>query len=150
MAGRRRGARSGRGWDAAPSRAGGATPAARRKRGGPPMLDQFGEFVWPEGAEPAEGADLSGDGGSSSSSARGGGSPRGGRGRAGSFGRRGESSPPPIEDPRDEAEIAREICLRQLAVRPRTRAELATALSRRGVSAETAAEVLDRYDEVGM
>lgn len=46
--------------------------------------------------------------------------------------------------------MAREICLRQLAVRPRTRAELATALARRGISEEVAAEVLDRYDEVGM
>ncbi|WP_092373813.1 regulatory protein RecX [Micromonospora phaseoli] len=52
--------------------------------------------------------------------------------------------------PRDEAEVAREICLRQLAVRPRTRAELATALARRGISEETAAGVLDRYDEVGI
>jgi regulatory protein len=49
-----------------------------------------------------------------------------------------------------EAERARDICLRQLAVRPRTRAELAAALQRRGVAAETAAAVLDRYDEVGM
>lgn len=54
------------------------------------------------------------------------------------------------ERPRDESEVAREICLRQLAVRPRTRAELAGALARRGISAEVAAEVLDRYDEVGM
>ena len=54
------------------------------------------------------------------------------------------------ESPADEAELAREICLRQLAVRPRTRAELARALARRGISEETAAEVLDRYDEVGM
>jgi regulatory protein len=46
--------------------------------------------------------------------------------------------------------VAREICLRQLAVRPRTRAELATALARRGISEETAAQVLDRYDEVGI
>ncbi|WP_431729033.1 regulatory protein RecX [Verrucosispora sp. TAA-831] len=52
--------------------------------------------------------------------------------------------------PRDEAEVAREICLRQLAVRPRTRAELATALARRGISEETAVGVLDRYDEVGI
>ncbi|MEO3777364.1 regulatory protein RecX [Micromonospora sp. B11E3] len=52
--------------------------------------------------------------------------------------------------PRDEAEIAREICLRQLAVRPRTRAELAGALARREISEEVAAEVLDRYDEVGI
>ncbi len=46
--------------------------------------------------------------------------------------------------------MAREICLRQLAVRPRTRAELAGALARRGISPEAAAEVLDRYDEVGI
>ncbi|GAA3741562.1 hypothetical protein GCM10022379_08720 [Micromonospora maritima] len=52
--------------------------------------------------------------------------------------------------PRDEAELAREICLRQLAVRPRTRAELAGALARKGISEETAEQVLDRYDEVGI
>jgi len=40
--------------------------------------------------------------------------------------------------------------MRLLAARPRTRAELAQALTRRGISAETAAEVLDRYDEVGI
>jgi regulatory protein len=169
MAGRRRGARSGRGWDAAPSRAGDATPARRRKRGGPALIDQLGEFAWPEGAEPADstadpagGAELPGgaepadSGGSAArgagSSGRGAGSRWAGRGRfdrAGSSGRRGDSSPPQ-DEPRDEAEVAREICLRQLAVRPRTRAELAKALSSRGISQETAAEVLDRYDEVGM
>lgn len=46
--------------------------------------------------------------------------------------------------------MAREICLNQLAVRPRTRAELAAALQRRGVADEVAAAVLDRYDEVGI
>lgn len=46
--------------------------------------------------------------------------------------------------------MAREICLRLLATRPRTRAELAGALARRGISAEVAAAVLDRYDEVGI
>lgn len=46
--------------------------------------------------------------------------------------------------------MAREICLRQLAVRPRTRAELAGALAKRGISEEVAAQVLDRYDEVGI
>jgi regulatory protein len=35
-------------------------------------------------------------------------------------------------------------------VRPRTRAELATALRRAGVDDRVAAEVLDRYHEVGM
>lgn len=51
---------------------------------------------------------------------------------------------------RDPAERAREICLRQLAVRPRTRAELAATLRSKGIDDEVAAEVLDRYDEVGM
>jgi regulatory protein len=35
-------------------------------------------------------------------------------------------------------------------VRPRTRAELAKVLARREISAEVIAEVLDRYDEVGI
>jgi regulatory protein len=46
--------------------------------------------------------------------------------------------------------VAREICLRQLAVRPRTRAELAKVLARKEISEEVIAEVLDRYDEVGI
>ena len=46
--------------------------------------------------------------------------------------------------------MAREICLRQLAVRPRTRAELTKVLIRKEISEETIAEVLDRYDEVGI
>jgi regulatory protein len=50
----------------------------------------------------------------------------------------------------DPAERAREICLRQLAVRPRTRAELATALRQRGIADEVANEVLERYGEVGI
>lgn len=66
-------------------------------------------------------------------------------------GRAEETDPEaPPGTPRDEAELAREICLRQLAVRPRTRAELAGALAKRGVSEEVSAEVLDRYDEVGI
>lgn len=59
----------------------------------------------------------------------------------------GGAAPPP---PRDPTEQAREICLRQLSVRPRTRAELAAALQRHGVTDEVIAEVLDRYAEVGM
>ncbi|MBL7253665.1 regulatory protein RecX [Actinoplanes sp. LDG1-01] len=42
------------------------------------------------------------------------------------------------------------MCLRQLAVRPRTRAELAKVLARKEISEEVIAEVLDRYDEVGI
>ncbi|WP_091295476.1 regulatory protein RecX [Micromonospora halophytica] len=99
MAGRR--ARTGRGWDASPPRAGDATSPPRPRRG-----------------------------------------------------RRSGADDPdpeaPETPPRDEAEVAREICLRQLAVRPRTRAELAGALARRGISDEVSAQVLDRYDEVGI
>jgi regulatory protein len=53
-------------------------------------------------------------------------------------------------DPADPADRAREICLRLLAVRPRTRSELASALRQRGIDDEVAAEVLARYGEVGM
>jgi regulatory protein len=51
---------------------------------------------------------------------------------------------------RAPAELAREICLRQLSARPRTRAELATALRRAGIDDAVAAQVLDRYSEVGL
>jgi regulatory protein len=63
---------------------------------------------------------------------------------------RGRSGRDRPEEPRDPAELAREICLRQLSVRPRTRAELATALRRRGIPDEVVTDVLDRYDEVGL
>ena len=96
MVGRRRGARSGRGWDAAPPRPGRSAQVA----------GQVGED------------------------------------------HTGAAQPrATINDP---AERARDICLRQLAVRPRTRAELATALRRGGISDEVSAQVLDRYGEVGM
>jgi regulatory protein len=68
-----------------------------------------------------------------------------GRQRRGAEGK--PSTPPGDTDPR---EAARAVCLRLLAVRPRTRAELATALRRRGIPDEDAAAVLERYDEVGM
>ncbi|MEG3633776.1 regulatory protein RecX [Micromonospora palythoicola] len=129
MAGRR--ARSGRGWDASPPRAGDATPRPRRGRraaGGP--------------ADPGDPASADSPDAPAWDTSRGGaGSAR----RAGGSARDGAAAAP-----RDEAEVAREICLRQLAVRPRTRAELATALARRGISEETADQVLDRYDEVGI
>ncbi len=50
----------------------------------------------------------------------------------------------------DPAEVARKICLRQLAIRPYTRAELAQVLRRRGIPTNVADEVLDRYSEVGL
>jgi regulatory protein len=45
---------------------------------------------------------------------------------------------------------AREICLRQLAVRARSRAELAATLRRRGVTDDVAEAVLDRLTAVGL
>jgi regulatory protein len=60
----------------------------------------------------------------------------------------GEPAAPAPE--RDQSEWAREICLRQLAVRPRTRAELETALRKRGIRDEVIAEVLERYSDVGI
>lgn len=61
----------------------------------------------------------------------------------------GKPSTPPPES-QDPQEAARAVCLRLLAVRPRTRAELATALRKRGIPDEDAGAVLERYDEVGM
>ncbi len=56
----------------------------------------------------------------------------------------------PQPDPVDPEERARQICLSLLAVRPRTRAELAAAMRRRGVADEVAERILERYAEVGM
>lgn len=50
----------------------------------------------------------------------------------------------------DPGEQARQICLRLLAVRPRTYIELAEALTRRGIPDDVIGEVLDRYRDVGM
>jgi len=68
--------------------------------------------------------------------------------RRGAAGRDTESSDTP--EARDEYELAREICLKQLSTRPRTRSELASAMKKRGVAPEVASAVLDRYNEVGM
>ncbi len=46
--------------------------------------------------------------------------------------------------------MAREICLRLLTERSRTRRELARALRERGVPDEAAGVVLERFDEVGL
>jgi regulatory protein len=45
---------------------------------------------------------------------------------------------------------AREICLRLLTARPRTRVELAQALGRKGIEPEVAEQVLSRLDDVGL
>ncbi|MFI5977100.1 recombination regulator RecX [Streptomyces sp. NPDC051452] len=56
---------------------------------------------------------------------------------------RGESSG-------DPAERARAICLRLLTGTPRTRKQLADALSKREIPEEVAEEVLSRFEEVGL
>lgn len=131
MAGRR-GARTGRGWDAAPSRPGGGRRRAASARSGTHDETLSGS----SDPEPIGGSVRRSGGGDRS----------GGVDRSDGFVTPGVGTHPS----RDEAEVAREICLRQLAVRPRTRAELATALRRRGISAQVAEQVLNRYDEVGM
>ncbi len=66
-----------------------------------------------------------------------------------------EDRPPPEDGGRrdlsgDPASVARAICLRLLTDRARTRAELATALRRKGVPEGAASTVLDRFAEVGL
>ncbi len=50
----------------------------------------------------------------------------------------------------DPEGAAREICLRMLSASPRTRAELADALRRKGIPDETAEAVLGRFTDVGL
>lgn len=64
-----------------------------------------------------------------------------------------DPSPGPVSPDRvspDPVAVAREICLRQLSARARSRAELAVTLSRRGVADDVAMQVLDRLTEVGL
>lgn len=51
---------------------------------------------------------------------------------------------------KDPAAAARDICLRLLTARPRSRAELATALGRKGIEPEVADQVLGRLSDVGL
>jgi len=69
---------------------------------------------------------------------------------AGRQGRASSKSPGPPSDPeRDDPEsVARLICLRLLTNAPRTQAELATALRRRGIPDDAAEAVLARFAEV--
>ncbi|MFD3524803.1 recombination regulator RecX [Streptomyces sp. NPDC058653] len=52
--------------------------------------------------------------------------------------------------PQDPAERARGICLRLLTGTPRTRKQLADALEKRDIPADVAAEVLSRFEDVGL
>ncbi|MFB8773129.1 recombination regulator RecX [Streptomyces broussonetiae] len=55
-----------------------------------------------------------------------------------------------VESSGDPAERARAICLRLLTGTPRTRKQLADALSKREIPDEVAEEVLSRFEEVGL
>ncbi len=56
-----------------------------------------------------------------------------------------------MDEPEADAEsVAREIALRLLSVRPRTRAELAQAFVKRNVPPDVAESVLERFTEVGL
>lgn len=70
----------------------------------------------------------------------------------GGVGRRPVSSRPPrtLGPDDDPVEVARQVCLDQLSFAARTRAELATALSARGVPDDVADQVLSRFGEVGL
>ncbi len=95
------------------------------------------------------------DGESSARTRRGGGAARrGGRGGGREArptrtrpGTGGPAEPGPDADP---VAMAREICLRLLSDRARTRQELAQALRRKGVPDDAAGTVLERFDEVGL
>jgi len=55
-----------------------------------------------------------------------------------------------VAPPSDPVDVARQICLSQLESRPRTRAELAAVLRKKGVEEDVADRVLGRFAEVGM
>lgn len=59
-------------------------------------------------------------------------------------------SPADLQPDADPEEVARTILLRRLTAAPRTRAELASDLSGRGVPDDVAERVLDRFEEVGL
>lgn len=61
--------------------------------------------------------------------------------------RESDREPGPDADP---VAVARQICLHQLEHSPRTRAELAAVLSRRGVADDVAEQVLGRFEEAGL
>jgi regulatory protein len=56
----------------------------------------------------------------------------------------------PESEVSDPEARARQICLQQLAIAPKTRAQLAQALRRRGIPAEAAEAVLARFTDVGL
>lgn len=71
---------------------------------------------------------------------------RGGRRRSGPAGKTGQAE----RADSDPAAAARDICLRLLTARPRSRTELGEAMRRKGIPADVAEAVLDRYGEAGL
>ena len=61
-----------------------------------------------------------------------------------------EAGEPREADARDPEAAARGIVLRQLTRGPRTRAQLAATLARRGIPEDAAGRVLDRFTDVGL
>ncbi|MDX6743449.1 regulatory protein RecX [Actinocorallia sp. A-T 12471] len=55
-----------------------------------------------------------------------------------------------VQPPADPEAAARDICLRQLTLSPKTRAQLAEALARKAIPDEVAEQVLGRFTEVGL
>jgi len=60
------------------------------------------------------------------------------------------ASSPGEHRPEDAVQQAKDLCLRLLTVRPRTRLELHQALLRKGIDEDVAEGVLGRLDEVGL
>lgn len=80
-------------------------------------------------------------------------SPQGDRGAAGrnrELGGEPDGSAAELGPEADPEQVARQICLSQLERAPRTRAELAAVLARRGVPEEAASVVLSRFADVGL
>ena len=65
---------------------------------------------------------------------------------------RGAAEPPgdPADEPGDPEAVARAICLRALTGAAKTRRQLEELLAKKGVPADAAAAVLDRFGEVGL
>jgi regulatory protein len=107
-------------------------PGGRRRR--TPRRTEIGADTFPGGVAPVQ---EPGDAGWRANAT--------GPGEAGSSRGRDGGSPPA-----DPEAAAREICLRLLTMSPRTRAQLADALRRKGVPDDVAERVLGRYTEVGL
>ena len=76
-----------------------------------------------------------------------------GRSRGGRDREPPESDGPPDPETQPDADpesVARQICLHQLEFAPRTRAELAAVLAKKGVPDDAAEAVLGRFAEVGL